>query len=72
MAVSGTVVEGRGIGLGLMVAVGGRVGVLGVDVPDDDAEELCNFASRFKRIYNDTQSRTGWSPIVNFFREQGT
>lgn len=58
IAVLGAVVEGaegRGIGLGLMVVVGGGVGALGVEVPDDDdAEELCNFASLFKRIYNDT------------------
>jgi hypothetical protein len=60
MAVSGAVVEGaegRGIGLGLIVVVGGWGGALGVDVPDDDAEELCNLASRFKRIYNTVQSR---------------
>lgn len=53
MGVSGAVVEraeGRGIGLGLMVATGGWGGALGVDVPDDDAEEFCNLASRFKRI----------------------
>ena len=57
MGVLGAVVEGaegQGIGLGLMVVVGGGVGALGVEVPDDDAEELCNFASLFKRIYNDT------------------
>jgi hypothetical protein len=71
MAVLGAVVEGaegRGIGLGLMLVVGGvTVGALGVEVPDDDAEELCNFASLFKRIYNDTKSKAGWSPIVNSF-----
>jgi len=59
--------EGRGITLGLIAVVGGGVGGLGVDVPEDDAGAFCSFARRFKRIYNYTHSKAKWKQIISFF-----
>lgn len=60
--------DGRGIGLGLGAAKGVGVGALGVEPPEllDDEATLSNFASLFRRIYQELRQYRR-KRIVSFF-----